>query len=300
MSAVPPFAIAEATEVRRRDLPVSIALLLFIGGVGAAVLSSSLAVVWAAALSLLLIADLHLHRLIDAANAPPRVAFVIGWNMALACIFAALPLALWIDGAPAAMAAAFALWIVGVLRPFVSGFSLNSTLALASAAPSAIGLVFAPTIVALVNVRPDWDAAVIVSIAGAALVAYVVREGVSGLEARAHAVESESAISAMVVQLEKALSAQRVMFVDATGLIRAGRAPTRNIAGVTQWPAELWNEAIASLREGQYFYRDAWEARPWRSIEGGLIGALLIEHGARIEEIAPREPSIEIPTARRA
>jgi hypothetical protein len=297
---MPPFAIADAMEVRRRDLPVSIALLLFVGGVGAAVLNSGLAVAWAGAVSLLLIADLHLHRRIDAAGAPPRPAFMIGWTVSVAAVFAALPLALWIDGAPAAMAAALALWIVGLLRPFVSGFSPNATLALASAAPSAVGLLLAPTVVALAGGRADWDAAVIVSIAGAGVVAYVVRDGLNGFEARAHAVESESAISAMVAQLEDALGAQRVMFVDASGLIRAGGAPTRNIAGVTQWPAELWSEAIASLRDGQYFYRNAWEARPWRSSDGGFIGALLIEHGVRMEKFAPREPSIVVQTAKRA
>jgi hypothetical protein len=295
MSAISPRAITDAAEVRRRDLPVSIALLLFVGGIGAAVLETSLAVAWAGALACLLIADLQLHRRMEARGSALSSWLLPAWHAAMASVFAALPLALWIDGAPAAMAAAFALWLVGILRPFVSGYSLSPVLALASAAPSAIGLLIAPTAVALASGRPDWDAAVIASIAGAGLIAFVVREGLAGLAARARAGEIDRAVSAMVTQLESALGAQRVQFVDVAGRVWAGRV--REIAGEL---ANAWSDVIAGLGEGQHYYRDAWEVRPWRSPEGDLVGAIVIERGASTVAFATREASTETQIAKRA
>jgi hypothetical protein len=295
MSAISPRAIADAAEVRRRDLPVSIALLLFVGGIGAAVLETSLAVAWAGALGCLLIADLYLHRHMETRGSAPSSLPLLAWHAAIASVFAVLPLALWIDGAPAAMAAAFALWLVGILRPFVSGYSLTPVLALVCAAPSAMGLLIAPTVVALASGRPDWDAAVIASIAGAGLVVFVVREGLAGLAAGARRSEIDRAVSAMVIQLESALDAERVQFVDIAGRVWAGRV--REIASEI---ANAWNDVVAALGEGQHYYRDAWEVRPWRSPEGDLVGAIVIERGAPTVAFAPRRASTETQIAKRA
>ncbi len=55
MTHLPPTALASAAESRRRELPASVALVILIGGVAAAIMDGPAPVAWAAIVSLLLI-----------------------------------------------------------------------------------------------------------------------------------------------------------------------------------------------------------------------------------------------------
>ncbi len=55
-------ALADAAEMRRRELPASLALTILVGGLAAAIMGGSTPVGWAAILALLLIFDRELYR----------------------------------------------------------------------------------------------------------------------------------------------------------------------------------------------------------------------------------------------
>jgi hypothetical protein len=185
-------ALASAAEARRVELPVTLAVLILVGGVGAAILNNAHAVTWAGAMSALLLADAELYKRTersgDAAQSDRRLLSL--WNFAFSSIFATLPLALALGGG-AGMAAATILLMTGVVRLFGAGLSGHPHIALLGAAPLAITLAAAPLLMAGLG-NPDWDAAVVSMLGGAGLIAYIVRARLLPAQAAGSAVEEEA------------------------------------------------------------------------------------------------------------
>ncbi len=288
-----PPASALAAEARRRDLPVSIALMLLVGGMAAAVLGSALAVAWACVVMALLIADMAIYRRLDDRAASARIsAALIGWNVFIACVFVALPMALWMDGAPAASAAALALWLVGVIRPFGAGLSGGWIFAAAGAAPAALCILIAPSLIALTSAQADWDAATIATLGGGALAVLIVRalwtaqaEQTAALQHRATQ-RNTDVLRALIIGDRRALLAD----IDGNIISATFQADLNSI-----WPRAQWRQAMDSLANGERVYREGWEARAWRDENGEIIGAALLEREAapidlaRITQPAPIE-----------
>ena len=66
MSMTPAAALASAAEARRREMPASVALVILMGGIAAAIIEGAGTVGWAAIMSLLLILDAELYDRLDA------------------------------------------------------------------------------------------------------------------------------------------------------------------------------------------------------------------------------------------
>lgn len=169
-------SLAAAAETRRREFPVSVALIILTGGIGAAVLESGAAVGWAALVSLLLFADAEIYRWLEQRELAPEFrkasfALLCAWSATASCIFASLPAALVVDGAGAALTAAMVLLIAGVVRLCGPGMSGGAGVALAGGAPLALTL-FAFPLLLWLGARPDWDAAFIAVLGGGALMAF--------------------------------------------------------------------------------------------------------------------------------
>ncbi|MEQ1617271.1 MAG: ATP-binding protein [Terricaulis sp.] len=170
----PRSALAMAADARRRELPITIALAILVGGVGAAILQQNLAVAWAALMTAILIADAELYRRAECNELPRAIAGRLAlWTTTTASAYAILPIALALDGAGAGLAAAMVLLIAGVVRFCGPGLSGGKITAIAGAAPLAGALVIIPLLLALAG-RPDWDTAFIAAIGGGALMAYVL------------------------------------------------------------------------------------------------------------------------------
>ncbi len=289
MQAKRPIALAEAAEVRRRELPASIATIILAGGLAAAVLGSSTAVAWAGLVAILLVADMHIYRRLDANEARIEgraLAGLAGWSILSGAIYAALPLALWLDGEAAGAVAAMTLWIAGALRQFGPGASGAIWVAIAGAAPNALCIVIAPALTASLSAGPDWDAAVIATLAGIALVSYACqsrwRAEIAAAEARS-AIE-EATHAATLVQLAHSFDVERALLVDMAGRVRAITEDARkhlaaslgvSIEDAVAWPAGLWDEALKSVAIGEHVIREPWQARPWRDASGAVVGALV-------------------------
>lgn len=165
-----------AAETRRRELPVSVALIILTGGIGAAVLENGAAIGWAALVSLLLVADAEIYRRIEQSEPAPestKATFwrLCAWSAFASGIFASLPAFLVIDGAGAAVTAAMVLLIAGVVRLCGPGLSGGAGIALAGATPLAATLLAFPVLLWL-GARPDWDAAFIAVLGGGAVMAF--------------------------------------------------------------------------------------------------------------------------------
>lgn len=169
-------SLAVAAETRRRELPVSAALVILTGGIGAAVLDNGAAVGWAALVILLLFADAKIYRWLEQREFAPEstkapFALLCVWSAAASCVFASLPAVLVVDGAGAALTAAMVLLIAGVVRLCGPGLSGGAGVALAGAAPLAACLLAFPLLLWL-GARPDWDASFIAVLGGGALMAF--------------------------------------------------------------------------------------------------------------------------------
>jgi hypothetical protein len=164
--------LALAAELRRRELPATIALVVLAGGVAAAVVGGTGTVAWAAIASLLLIADLKIYQMLEASSAKlERVtAKLAAWAFLGSAVLAALPVMLWMQHGAASAAAAMVFWVAGAARCLGPGASAHTHIALAGAAPPALALLLTP----LASADGDWQAALIAVLGGGALLAYLV------------------------------------------------------------------------------------------------------------------------------
>lgn len=301
MTHLPPTALASAAESRRRELPASVALVILIGGVAAAIMDGPAPVAWAAIVSLLLILDAEIYRRLDAAEERVEgrlTAALAAWALFSSCLYAALPISLWLHGQAAGAAAAIVLLTAGIVRHFGQGQSGALPIALAGAAPAALSMLFAPFLIARWAERADWDLAVIAAIGGLALAAYVT-------SARLNAVGAERAVreARRNDDLQHAL-AQQLLKHDATAVVLLdpqGRivAASKNVIeslrrddvrglkfeDIVPLPQERLRDALARALQGERVRHSEeevflggqrvwfdWETRPWRDDDGRILG----------------------------
>ncbi|MGH6949300.1 MAG: PAS domain-containing protein [Vitreimonas sp.] len=307
MSTTPITSLASAADTRRREMPVSIALILFTGGIAAAIVEGPGPVGWAAMMSLLLILDTELYNRLDARefrlDGRSKVALA-AWSLACSGFYAVLPAALWLDGQAAGAAAAVVLWVAGVVRQFSPGASGALPVAIAGAAPPALSLLCFPLLVAAVTPQPDWDLAVIAAVGGGALMAYVTQARVSAAGAeRALRQRAETAsMQHTLAQLVFDNGALAAALVDAEGRVTAISRDMRQdlhlcvgqkFEDAIHWPRERWRDAFARALAGErvrYEEDEAhtpegarwftWEASPWRDGSGDICGVIV--HGRDI------------------
>ncbi len=291
-----PVALSSAAETRRRELPASIALVVLIGGVAAAIAGGSAPVAWAAVVALALIADSEIYRRLDAGEAKLEGRIEAGlaaWALAGSSIFALLPLGLWLGGTPAGAAAAMVLWVVAIVRQFSPGFSGSAMVAVAGAAPPALMLLAAPLLSA------DWDVAAIAMLGGGALMAYVIHARAAAdaqqrtLTDTAGATDTQNALARMMLDNED----NAVVLLDredrivassrAVQLRSGGMADVRGMkfSDLVPLAREVWQDAFTRALSGEDVrhkeheimiagrrrYYD-WEARPWRDDDGAICG----------------------------
>lgn len=284
-----PSMLSHAADARRRELPVMVATTILTGGLSAAILGGAAPVGWAAAMSIMLVADAELHRRLDVADAAMtrgRSIALAAWAFTHSALAAALPAALWLDGQAAGAAAAIVLWVAGVVRWF-NGAAGAGVVAAAGAAPSALALMVAPFLLAASASRPDWDLAIIATIGGLALMSFVAH-------ARFRAIEAERALEQartahdhqqVLARLMLARGGQRTALFDRSGAVLA-EGPRADWTGEGEVRAR-WLGALARVRNGEvvrcaeeriatdegtrWF---SWEARPWRSEQGEVLGML--------------------------
>lgn len=279
-------ALTGAADERRRQLPSSVALVLLIGGFGAALLSSAFAVAWALTMVVLLGVDKELYARLAAGEhrqlMPDFVLF--GWGALINAGFAALPIALWLEGGAAGAAGALVLWLAAALRPFGVGFSGSLWIAAANAAPNVLALLATPAVAALAGASRAWDSAVIVAIGGGALLYFVIssrikanmdRQEAARAEQRAHHAE---ALARMMMGEHQ----RRALLVDLQGAVLADSCREKDegdgsIEHVADWPQAVWSDTICSLNAGEIVFRNGWIARAWRDKHGELVGACISE-----------------------
>jgi PAS domain S-box-containing protein len=305
MSTTPTTSLASAADTRRREMPASIALSIFTGGIAAAIMDGPGAIVWAAIMSLALIFDAELYNRLDARDVrlegPVKIALA-AWSFACSAFYAVLPAALWLDGQAAGAAAAVVLWVAGVVRHFSPGASGALPIAIAGAAPPALALLCWPLLIAATTAEPDWDLAVIAAVGGGVLMAYVVHARVSAAEAERALREAAMAANMQqtLAQLAFDNGALAAVLVDAEGRVMAisrdmrhglclGDVVGKKFEDVIHWPRERWTRAFTRALAGERVRHDedeaqtaegarwfTWEAAPWRDGSGDICGVVLL------------------------
>jgi len=301
MSNLSMTALASAAETRRREMPASVALVLLTGGLAAAIMDGGGAVGWAAIMALLLILDTELYRRLEAADVTLDRKLTVGlgvWAFACSCFYAALPVALWLDGQAAGAAAAMVLWVAGVVRHFSPGASGALPIALAGAAPPALALLGSPLMLAAMTRQPDWDLAVIAAVGGGALMAYVTQARVSAAQAEralrdvAHSNTLQHTLGEILLANEQTsvvlLDREgRIVAVSDGVLLKLGLKDARGLrlADLVPLPAERWRDAFKRALNGEHVRHSEeevvlpdgrhwfdWEAKPWRDSDGVIRG----------------------------
>ncbi|HVY83959.1 MAG TPA: ATP-binding protein [Caulobacterales bacterium] len=299
MAELPPSALTSAADTRRRELPAAVALIILTGGLAAAIIGEGVAPVgWAAAMSLLLIADTEIYRRLELSGAAvgPRMEWALAaWAFFCSAAYAVLPAALWLNGQAAGAAAAMILWVAGVVRHLGRGVG-SLPVAAAGAAPPALSLMLAPLAIAASATRPDWGLGIIAAVGGAALMVYVAQARISATEAeralrRAAANENLQNTLAQLLMDHAAISA---FLVDREGRVQAASRQDaidsvigRRFEDACPWTPLSWREAFARALHGERVACDEdevlngansrwmqWEARPWRGADGLVNGVL--------------------------
>ena len=311
-------ALASAAEMRRRELPAAVALTILTGGLAAAIMGGAGSVAWAGAMTLMLIFDAELYRRLDIAEArlegrmPGALA---GWALLLSTLYAALPVALWLDGEAAGAAAAMVLWIVGVVRG-CNGGAGRLSIAMAGAAPPALALLLSPLVIAAASARPDWGLALIAVVGGGALMAYVVHAPLSAALAAAGPRDAGQDPQHVLTQQLLGQTGFAALLVDRDGRIVTISRPIEDVSikaavgmradALCPWADARWRAAFARALNGEHVacglgdaastdtIAFAWEVAPWRAADGAICGVLT--HG---REIAPAAPSTLISAAQR-
>lgn len=312
MSNTPTSSLASAAETRRREMPVSVALVILTGGIASAVMEGTGAVGWAAIMSLVLILDAEIYDRLDARQVKlerPAELGLAAWSFACSVVYAALPAALWLDGQAAGAAAAVVLSVAGVVRHFGPGASGGLVIAIAGAAPPALSLLFAPLLIAATTTRPDWDLAVIAVIGGGALMAYLVQARLSAADAERALRESATAAGMQntLAQLAFDNDAPAAVLIDADGRVAAisremrqglglGDIVGRKFEDAIHWSGERWRDAFTRAMAGERVRCDqdeahtpegvrwfSWEVSSWRDSSGDICGAIM--HGRDITDL---------------
>lgn len=312
MTPKPPTALASAYETRRREMPASIALTILTGGLAAAIMGGSWPVGWSAIMALLLILDTELYRRLDAAETKIEgrtLAGLAAWAAFSSGFYAVLPITLWLHGAAAGAAAAMLLWVAGVVRHFSPGTSGAMPIAIAGAAPPALSLLASPLMMAAMTTRPDWDLAFIAAVGGGALMAYVTQARVSAADAERalRQAKQDANQETTLAQLVFEQGATAAMLVDHEGRVvamskamREGLSESEPIGkrfeDIIAWAPDRWRDAFARALSGEVvrFEEDEtrtaegvmwfnWEARPWRNVDGEIVG--VVSHGANITQL---------------
>jgi hypothetical protein len=91
-------AIATMAEARRRALPLHVSLILLGGGLATPILNTAAAIVWAAVMVGLTIADCELYRRLERDEISATPLALAGWGVLLGCVFVFLPGALALAG----------------------------------------------------------------------------------------------------------------------------------------------------------------------------------------------------------
>lgn len=294
-------ALADAAEMRRRELPASLALTILVGGLAAAIMGGSLPVGWAAIVALILIFDCELYRRLEAAGrplTPSLIAALAAWAGFGSAFYVVLPAALWLDGQAAGAAAAIVLWVAAAVRHFSPGVAGAWPIALAGALPAALSLLGAPLLVSAMSARPDWGLALIAAIGGGALMAYVTHARISAARAgrRVHTILSRMSHDERVGRLVlESNETGGVALLDRDGRVLAvsesikqslgGELEGRLFEHVTPVARERWRDVFARALAGEHVRCEeeevrladgrhwiAWDARPWRDEDGVIQG----------------------------
>jgi signal transduction histidine kinase/ActR/RegA family two-component response regulator len=298
--------LSGAAEMRRRELPASVAVTILTGGLAAAIMGGSSPVMWAGTMSLLLIVDAEIYRRLDLAEAKltdgRTTALLAGWAFLMSAFYATLPAALWLNGAAAGAAAAMVLWVAAVVRYFNGGAG-RMEIALAGAAPSALALLGAPLAMALFSHRPDWDVAIVAAVGGGALMVYVAQARFSAADAERalRAASQTENLQQTLAQMMFDQAALAAFLVDRDGRVAAmsrqqdSASPNVPIDSVCPWIGSRWRSAFANALKGQHATCAEevmteegarwfeWEARPWRGPDNEICGVLT--HGRDITNL---------------
>ena len=303
MSMTPATALASAAETRRREMPASVALVILMGGIAAAIIEGAGTVGWAAIMSLILILDAELYDRLDAREIRLEgltKLSLAAWAFACSSFYVVLPMTLWVDGKAAGAAAAVVLLVAGVVRHFGPGASGALPIAIAGAAPPAISLLCAPLLIAALSRQPDWDLAVMAVVGGGALMAYVTQARVTAAETAralregalaaslehtlAQLVLENGALAVLVDDQGRVMAMSREMRQD----LRLDDVVGRKFEDVIEWPRARWRDAFkralagervrhhedeARTPEGVRWF--AWEALPWRDAHGEICGVIM-------------------------
>jgi PAS domain S-box-containing protein len=315
MSHMPVACLSDAAEARRRELPVSLALIMLTGGVTAAIMEGGSPVAWAAVMAALLIVDAELYRRLDMGEHALKGRLLTGltaWAFVGGVLYAALPTALWLDGKAAGAAAAMVLWLVGVTRCLGRGFSGALPVALAGALPPALCLLGAPLLQAALSAHPDWDLAVVAVIGGGALIAYIAQARLSADAARraeralhrsagmqngaqllAHLLFDFGDVSIVLVDLEGRIVAMSKGMREGLGAEAVGQ----KFEDVCPWNPESWRDGFARALAGERYFREEdevrtesgvryyrWRAHAWTGVDGELRG--ILAYGGEITALA--------------
>jgi PAS domain S-box-containing protein len=290
-------AAQNADEETRRQIPLALALCVFGAGAGALTLGSSLPVVWGALMALVITSDGTVRRRLSEERGA-----ICAWVFLASVIYAALPAMLWLDGRPATVAVATALWAAGLIH-HLRRLGWQRDQALAGAAPIGAAVVFVPLIDAIASPQAD------LLLLGAALVCVVARVAY----ASRHWLESanlNTQLAAALAEAERQESFARAMF-DQTALAailfdrdlrvvkvnagisaayaRTGGDPVgRRFSELIPWAPPHWREnqrralageTVASEEDavttprGDRVFR--WQISPWRDENGEICGGVL-------------------------
>ncbi|MBL8530907.1 MAG: PAS domain-containing protein [Hyphomonadaceae bacterium] len=286
-------------------MPASVALIILTGGIAAAIMDGGAPVAWAAIMALLLIVDTELYRRLDAAERNLDGATLLGlsaWSLFCSVFYAVLPAALWFDGQAAGAAAAMVLWVAGVVRHFSPGVSGAWPIALAGAAPPALCLTLSPLLIAVSSARADWDLAIIATVGGGALMAYVASARMSASEAERKLREAgaQGQLQHMLGRQLLADDQVTIALVNVDGTVAAASRGVTKALGIAKIESlvfadvapvgpERWKDAFERALMGDVVRHNEdevqlpggrryfdWETRPWRDERGGVRGVLVI------------------------
>ncbi len=297
-------ALSGAAELRRRELPIVLALAVFGGAATALVTGSAAALFWLMAAVVVFTLDAHLYgRLANRENVlslREQQALAV-WAFAVSALYVVLPIILWLDGRAATAAAAMMLWCSALVRN-LSQVSRRRDYALASAAPGAISLILTPLWTALTSPQNDLLMSLMAVLCGASAVAYAARFWIGAADMNAaledsvqegrrqlalsRALFNQSAMSALLFDTDQRLVAANQRFLDYHGL--SSDVFGTHMDDVVRWTPAHWRDARRRVLFGERFTFPEdevetpkgrrvmrWECAPVRDEEGRIIGGAL-------------------------
>jgi signal transduction histidine kinase/CheY-like chemotaxis protein len=298
-------ALSGAAELRRRELPIVLALAIFGGAASALVIDSAAPMIWMLAAVVVFTLDAHLYGRLaereDALTAREQKALSV-WAVAVSTLYVVLPVLLWLDGRAATAAAAMMLWCAALVRN-LSQVSRRRQYAIASAAPGVISLIVTPLWAAAASPQNDFLMSLMAVLCGATAVAYAARFWIGAANMNAaledsvsegrrqlalsRALFNQTAMSALLFDTEQRLLAANQRWLDYYGF--GPDAVGRPILDLLPWAPAHWLDAMRRVlygesirfdedevelpRAGRRIFR--WECAPVRDDFGAIIGGAL-------------------------